>query len=65
MPAHSDVVIQRVLRDLDVEIWDWRKVDMSIPTIHKVAPKVIEVSLYWSGNDGVLTDGLQLKALLL
>ncbi|RYP93507.1 hypothetical protein DL770_000391 [Monosporascus sp. CRB-9-2] len=53
-PAHSDEAIEDALRDLKVEIWDWRKMDLCTETIFTAAPDAREVYLYWSGNNAVL-----------
>lgn len=73
---HSDEVIERTFRDdtnkdatvkIDVDVWDWRKIDICSQTIVGAAPDVKEVYLYCSGNNAVLrgwadTQGLiQLK----
>ncbi|KAH0545484.1 hypothetical protein FGG08_000485 [Glutinoglossum americanum] len=51
---HSDQAIEDSLRDFDVEVWDWRKTDISIDTIQAAAKNVREVYLYSSGNNAVL-----------
>ena len=53
-PAHSDEAIEACLKDTEVEIWDWRKMDLCVDVIQNVAPGVREVHLYWSGNNAVL-----------
>jgi len=53
-PAHSDEAIEKALKGLKVEIWNWRKYDLCIETIVAAAPDATEVSLYWSGNNAVL-----------
>ncbi|KAK0667485.1 hypothetical protein QBC41DRAFT_395918 [Cercophora samala] len=56
-------------RDFNIEVWKWKKFDISIDTIAKVAPQAHEVHLFSSGNKTVLQgwsckDGLgQLKGL--
>jgi hypothetical protein len=52
--AHSDEAIESALRRFGVEVWDWRKMDISIDTIVTAAPDVREVHLYSSGNNAVL-----------
>ncbi len=52
--SHSDEAIEDALKGMDVEIWDWRRTDLCSEVIFNVAPKVREVSLYWSGNNAVL-----------
>jgi hypothetical protein len=61
--AHSDEVIEEALRRFDVEVWDWRKMDISIDTIATAAKNVRVVHLYSSGNKAILrgwsdSDGL-------
>ncbi|KAB5545922.1 hypothetical protein GE09DRAFT_1132964 [Coniochaeta sp. 2T2.1] len=62
-PAHNDEAIEECLDDLGVEIWDWRKMDISSEVIKKVAPDVREVHLYWSGNHTVLRGWSELEGL--
>ncbi|KAI1213091.1 uncharacterized protein F4807DRAFT_471577 [Annulohypoxylon truncatum] len=53
-PAHSDEAIEFCLIGMGVEIWQWKKVDLSPEVIQKVAPEARIVHLYWSGNNAVL-----------
>ncbi|KAK5656680.1 hypothetical protein OQA88_4660 [Cercophora sp. LCS_1] len=53
-PPHTDEAIEEALRGMDVEIWDWKKTDLSTEVIYTAAPRVREVHLYWSGNNAVL-----------
>ncbi|KAJ8131362.1 hypothetical protein O1611_g2265 [Lasiodiplodia mahajangana] len=53
-PAHSDEVIESCLNKMCVETWDWRKHDLSPEVLHKVAPDVQVVHLYWGGNNAIL-----------
>ena len=53
-PSHTDEAIERILRGKNVEIWDWKKIDLCSEVIYNVAPEVTEVHLYWSGNNAVL-----------
>ncbi|KAK7409057.1 hypothetical protein QQX98_008761 [Neonectria punicea] len=53
-PAHSDEAIESALKLMDVEVWDWKKTDLCSEVIRKVASRVREVHLYWSGNNAVL-----------
>ncbi|RKU46266.1 hypothetical protein DL546_006500 [Coniochaeta pulveracea] len=68
-PSHHDEAIEDCVDGMNVEIWDWRKLDISPDIIKTKAPNVREVNLYWSGNNVVLRgwsegDGLrQLKKL--
>ncbi|KAK2595809.1 hypothetical protein QQS21_006573 [Conoideocrella luteorostrata] len=54
LPAHSDEAIEECLNLLGVIIWDWKKTDLCSEVIFKVAPRVREAHLYWSGNNAVL-----------
>ncbi|KAJ2990249.1 hypothetical protein NUW58_g3043 [Xylaria curta] len=53
-PAHSDEAIETCLKDMHVETWDWKKHDLSPEVLHKVAPDVQVVHLYWGGNNAIL-----------
>ncbi|KAI2464187.1 hypothetical protein F4781DRAFT_425759 [Annulohypoxylon bovei var. microspora] len=53
-PAHSDETIEACLTGMGVEIWQWKKFDLSPEIIQKVAPGARVVHLYWSGNNAVL-----------
>ncbi|KAF7920648.1 hypothetical protein BELL_1448g00020 [Botrytis elliptica] len=53
-PAHSDEAIEKALQGFDVEILDWRKVDLCPETIWTASRKLREVHLQWSGNNAVL-----------
>ncbi|KAK6360673.1 hypothetical protein TWF730_006807 [Orbilia blumenaviensis] len=61
--SHSDEAIEKSLSGFEVEIWNWKKVDLWAGVIEKSAGKSItEVSLYCSGNNAILagwasTDG--------
>ncbi|PYI14016.1 subtilisin-like protein, partial [Aspergillus violaceofuscus CBS 115571] len=53
-PAHSDEAIEQAIGGFGVEVWDWRKFDISMDTIMDVASDVRELHLYSSGNNAVL-----------
>lgn len=53
-PAHSDEAIESCLAGFGVEIWDWKKRDLSPEVIQAVAPNARVVHLYWGGNNAVL-----------
>lgn len=38
--VYSDEVIEVVLKDINVEIWDWQKIDLCIEVIYKMVLKV-------------------------
>ncbi|KAL6822091.1 hypothetical protein J3E69DRAFT_339920 [Trichoderma sp. SZMC 28015] len=53
-----------VERNFDIEIWDWKKLDINCDIIARCAPGVREITLYSSGNNAVLMgwssmDGLR------
>jgi len=61
---HDDETIERTIKGLGVEVWDWKKYDISSETIRIAAPDVREVYLYTTGNSAVLLgwsdqDGLR------
>jgi hypothetical protein len=66
-PSHSDAAIESALRGFDVEIWDWKKLDLNCDVIATCTGGLArDVSLYSSGNYAVLmgwasTDGLRCK----
>jgi hypothetical protein len=51
---HTDDGIRDILKPFDVEIWDWRKNDISSDTILEGAENARELYLYWSGNKAVM-----------
>ncbi|QYT03243.1 Peptidase_S8 domain-containing protein [Trichoderma simmonsii] len=51
---HTDMAIHTWLAPFDIEIWDWRKYDISSETILKGAANTRELHLYWSGNVAVM-----------
>ncbi|KAI0442366.1 hypothetical protein F4803DRAFT_551238 [Xylaria telfairii] len=63
-PSHSDTAIENALRGFDIEVWDWKKLDLNCDVISNCAGETVrEISLYSSGNYAVLmgwasTDGL-------
>lgn len=60
---HGDDAIETALKPFDVEVFDWRKLDLSSETIRDSVPNVTEVVLYSRANRAVLrgwsaSDGL-------
>ncbi|KHN95206.1 Peptidase S8/S53, subtilisin/kexin/sedolisin [Metarhizium album ARSEF 1941] len=53
-PPHSDAAIEAALRGFDVEIWDWKRPDLSADVICNSTAKASEIFLYSSGNNAVL-----------
>lgn len=47
---HSEETIEDSVKHFDVEILDWRRIDISIHTILEAAPNVKRLRLYSSGN---------------
>jgi hypothetical protein len=62
-PAHQDEAIEECLDGLGVEVWDWRKMDISPDVIKKVAPGARGINLYWSSNNAVLRGWGEVEAL--
>lgn len=61
-PSHSDQSIEDALGGFGVEIWDWKRLDLSTDVIWKATTTQVgsdvsvvrEVSLYSTGNNSVL-----------
>ncbi|KIW80117.1 hypothetical protein Z517_06732 [Fonsecaea pedrosoi CBS 271.37] len=53
-PSHKDESIQNALKKFDIEILDWRKIDLCPATICTSCPNLREIHLWWSGNNGIL-----------
>jgi hypothetical protein len=53
-PPHTDMAIEESLRRFEVEILDWRKMDLCPTTIFYACRNVREVYLRWSGNRAIL-----------
>jgi hypothetical protein len=51
---HTDRAIIAALEKFDVEIWDWRKLDISSETVFKAASGTRQLHLQCSGNEAVL-----------
>lgn len=53
---HSDQSIEKALYRLNVEILDWRKVDMDPQAIREASinSNLRELHLWWSGNNAIL-----------
>lgn len=54
--AHSDEAIEQSLEAFDIEILDWRKMDMDPETLYRAckSSKLRELHLWWSGSNAVL-----------
>jgi hypothetical protein len=53
-PCHADESIEKAMKDFDVEIWDWKRIDLNSDVIATSSKFIREVSLYSSGNKAVL-----------
>ena len=51
---HTDEMIISLLKEFDVEHWEWKKLDMNSEAIYEAAPRVKTVSLHSSGNYSAL-----------
>ncbi|KAK4163264.1 hypothetical protein QBC43DRAFT_319804 [Cladorrhinum sp. PSN259] len=65
--AHSDQAIETALKEFDVEILDWRKVDIDPRTIWEATrgnrSNLRELHLWWSGNNALLRSWSELDGL--
>ncbi|GAB1319911.1 hypothetical protein MFIFM68171_10121 [Madurella fahalii] len=53
-PYRDETIEGTLGSDLNIEVWDWQKIDISSDTIVKVAPNAQVVRLYCSGNTSIL-----------
>lgn len=53
-PCHSDEDIEKALDGFEVEILDWRRLDLCPVTLFKVSKSLREIHLQWSGRNSVL-----------
>lgn len=53
-PCHSDEDIEKALNKFEVEILDWRKLDLCPVTVSKASTSLREIHLQWSGRNTVL-----------
>ncbi|KAF1957934.1 hypothetical protein CC80DRAFT_534433 [Byssothecium circinans] len=53
-PAHSAAAIKEALQGFDVEVWDWKKLDICSSVICDSSKCIREISLYSTGNNAVL-----------
>ena len=63
-PCHSDASIEDALRDFKVEVWDWKRIDISTDVIAESSKFIKEISLYSSGNQAVLMGWASSEGLL-
>ena len=63
--SHADHAIEECVRNLEVETWDWRRMDISSELIRRAAgDSVKEVYLYCSGNNAVLRSWSEARGLV-
>ncbi|KAI8281063.1 hypothetical protein K4K60_004436 [Colletotrichum sp. SAR11_57] len=55
--------IEEALNGFEVEIWDWKRLDLSTEVIRKSTKVVREISLYSTGNNAVLMGWASLEGL--
>lgn len=53
-PSHCDESIETALKPFEIEILDWRKIDLCPETICNACQHLREVHLWWSGNNALL-----------
>ncbi|RFU79743.1 intracellular serine protease [Trichoderma arundinaceum] len=53
-PGHADASIEKAVGRFGVEIWDWKRLDLSTEVIQNCSKDVKEISLYSTGNNAVL-----------
>lgn len=53
-PCHTDEAICKCLEGFDIEVWDWRKIDISTEVIARSSGEIQKIYLYSSGNQAVL-----------
>ncbi|PVH73216.1 subtilisin-like protein, partial [Cadophora sp. DSE1049] len=63
--SHSDTAILNSLKNLNVQTWNWKKLDISSDVIYQAAGSVTEVYLYCSGNNAVLRGWSDSQGLVL
>jgi hypothetical protein len=52
--SHSDESIEEALHDFGIEVWDWKRLDLSTEVIYNSTKVVQEICLYSTGNNAVL-----------
>ena len=63
-PSHADASIEAALGGFDVEVWDWKRLDLCTEVICRATEVVREVSLYSTGNNAVLMGWMSPDGLL-
>ncbi|KAF5686700.1 hypothetical protein FDENT_5704 [Fusarium denticulatum] len=53
-PSHSDEATEECLKDLGVEILDWRRLNLDALSLCKIGTHLREVHLQWSGSNSIL-----------
>ena len=52
---HTEEAIEEAIKPFKVEVFDWRRLDLSIDSVEAGAPTVRHLSLYSSGNKAALS----------
>lgn len=52
---HTEETIEAAIASFEIEILDWRRLDLAVDSINKGAPKVRTLHLYSSGNQAALS----------
>jgi hypothetical protein len=62
-PPHSDEAIEKALKPFDIEILDWRRLDLDSVTLETIGKSLREVHLQWSGRNTVLRSWSEVEGL--
>jgi hypothetical protein len=63
--AHSDAAIEKCLTGLKIDIWNWKRLDISSEVIRRsVGSTVKKVFLYCSGNNAILRSWADCSGLI-
>lgn len=53
-PPHSDQAIEAMLGAFEIEVLDWKRLDLDARTVRGAGRALREIFLYWSGRNSVL-----------
>ncbi|KAJ4256271.1 hypothetical protein NW762_009351 [Fusarium torreyae] len=65
IPSHSDQAMEEALQPFNVEILDWRRVDLDPLSLSRFGQSLREVHLQWSGRNSVLRSWSEKEGLAL
>lgn len=54
MPSHSDEAIEAMLGAFEIEVLDWKRLNLDARTVRGAGRALREIFLYWSGRNSVL-----------